>query len=140
MTRMARIVVAEDHPEMLEDLCALLAPHFEIVDAVQDGAALVAAALRERPDVIVSDLSIPILDGIGAAKRILAEQPDARIVIVTAHSDPAIVGRCLEAGAIGWVAKMVAASKLVPAVHAALRGERLVALEAVADTVRREDP
>ena len=136
---MARIVVAEDHPEMLEDLCALLAPDFEIVDAVQDGAALVGAVLRERPDVIVSDLSIPILDGLGAARRILEEQPDARIVFVTAHSDPAIMRRCLEAGAIGWVAKMVAASKLVPAVHAALRSEQFVALDAAGGTARRED-
>ena len=123
---------------MLEELCALLAPTFEIIDAVVDGVALVDAVLQKRPDVIVSDLSMPILDGLGAARRILAEQPDARIVFVTEHSDPAIWRRCLDTGAMGYVAKMVVASRLVPAVHAALRGKQFVALAGTDDREMHE--
>ena len=93
---------------------------------MQDGRALVSAAEQLSPDVIVTDISMPGLDGIAAATAILRRNPAARIVFVTVHGDPSLVERGLATGALGYVLKLAAGDELVPAVHAALRGERQV--------------
>jgi DNA-binding NarL/FixJ family response regulator len=111
-----RVLLADDHRETAELLCGLLEPEFEVIARVQDGLSLVDAAKRLSPDVIVSDISMPGLDGISAASAIL----------VTVHSDPMVAERGLETGALGYVLKRTAGDELVPAVHSALRGERHV--------------
>ena len=93
---------------------------------VMDGRALVDAATRLSPDVIVTDISMPALDGIDATALIRRSDPEARIVLVTVHSEPLLVQRGLEAGALGYVLKDSAGDELLTAVHAALRGERYV--------------
>lgn len=133
MTQMARIVIADDHPDMLEELCALLAPTFEIVGAVADGVALFDATVRVRPDAVVSDVAMPVMGGLAAAKLILRDVPDTRIVFVSALNDPSIAQRCLDVGGCGFVSKTAAGSDLIPAVQAALRGERLPAFRARRD-------
>jgi DNA-binding NarL/FixJ family response regulator len=125
MTR-ARVLLADDHRENSELLRSLLQPVFDVIGDVHDGLALVEAAEALAPDVIVSDISMPGLDGITAAVRILRRNPDARIVFVTVHGDPLLVERGLATGALGYVLKLVAGDELVPAVRAALRGERHV--------------
>jgi DNA-binding NarL/FixJ family response regulator len=119
-----RLLLAEDHLETAALLRDLLQVDFEVIEHVQDGATLVAAAERLRPDVIVSDVSMPGLDGIAAAEAIGHANPAARIVLVSVHGDPWTVVRGLEAGALGYVLKVAAGEDLVPAVQAALRGER----------------
>jgi DNA-binding NarL/FixJ family response regulator len=119
-----RVLVADDHAGNIQLLRSLLEADFEVVGAVQNGHALVGAAENLSPDVIVSDIGMPGLDGIEAAKRILCQNPAARIVFVTVHDEPEMVRRSLAIGAFGYVLKMVAAEELVPAVRAALRGER----------------
>ena len=121
-----RLLVADDHKETADLLCALLQSEFEVIAQVQDGHSLVTAAERLSPDVIVSDISMPGLDGISAASAILRSNPAARIVLVTVHSDPMVAQRGLETGALGYVLKRTAGDELVPAVHSALRGERHV--------------
>ena len=121
-----RLLLADDHAGTAELLRGLLEPEFDVIALVQDGLALVTAAERLSPDVIVSDISMPGLDGISAAAAILRRNPAARIVFVTVHTDPILVKRGFEAGALGYVAKSAAGEELVPAVHAALRGERHV--------------
>lgn len=121
-----RVLLADDHRETAELLRGLLTPEFEVIEQVQDGLALVVAAARLSPDVIVSDISMPGLDGISAASAILRSNPAARIVLVTVHSDPMVAQRGLETGALGYVLKRTAGDELVPAVHSALRGERHV--------------
>jgi DNA-binding NarL/FixJ family response regulator len=101
-----------------------LQTEFDVVASVGDGRALVEAAGRLSPDAIVTDVSMPGVDGIEAARRILARDPSARVVFVTIHTDPTLIEQGLAVGGLGYVPKVTAGEELVPAVWAALRGER----------------
>ena len=122
----ARVLLADDHPVVAEDLRALLESEFDIIATVGDGYGLVAAAETLTPDVIVTDIAMPGLDGMAAAGEILRRNPRARIVFVTVHNDSAMVQKALATGALGYVLKLTAGDELVPATHAALRGERYI--------------
>src|SRR5262245_55703863 len=121
-----RVLLADDHEAIAEQLRGVLEADFEVVATVTDGGALIAAAEALRPDAIVTDIVMPGLDGIAAAAAILRHNPDARIVFVTVYGDAALVRRGLDAGGLGYVLKLAAGDDLLPAVHAALRGERHV--------------
>jgi len=120
----ARVILADDHPEVVEDIRALVEPEFEVVATVGDGNALVAAAETIGFDVIVTDIAMPGLNGIAAAAEILRNNPAARIVFVTIHDQPELVEKGLATGALGYVLKLRAGDDLVPAIHAVLRGQR----------------
>jgi DNA-binding NarL/FixJ family response regulator len=122
----ARVLLAEDHPAVAEDLRALLTSEFDVIATVGDGYGLVAAADTLTPDVIVTDIAMPGLDGMAAAGEILQRNPRARIVFVTVHNDAELVQKALATGVLGYVLKPTAGDELVPATHAALRGERYV--------------
>jgi DNA-binding NarL/FixJ family response regulator len=121
-----RVLVADDHPAVAEGLRAVLEPEFDVIATVDDGHALVAAAATLTPDVIVTDIAMPGLDGIAAAGEILRRQPRARIVFVTVHDDAELVQKGLAIGALGYVLKLTAGEELVPAIHAALQGKQYV--------------
>jgi DNA-binding NarL/FixJ family response regulator len=132
MMNRPRVLLAEDHQAAAEQLRSVLETAFEVVAVVTDGVALVEAAQALRSDAIVTDIAMAVLDGIAATTSILQQNPDARIVFVTVHGEAAIVQRGLAAGALGYVLKQAAGEDLVPAVHAALRGQRYVSLAASA--------
>ena len=121
-----RLLLADDHKETAELLRGLLEQEFDVIAQVQDGFALLSAVERLSPDVIVSDISMPGLDGISAATQIVRRNPAARIVFVTVHCDPLLAERGFEAGALGYVMKRAAGDELILAVRSALRGERHV--------------
>ena len=121
-----RVLLADDHAETAEQLGELLRAHFDVVATVEDGLALLSASTIFAPDVIVTDIAMPGLDGIEATRLIRRDHPTARVVFVTVHSEPALVDRCLAAGGLGYVLKDAAGEDLVAAVEAALRGERFV--------------
>jgi DNA-binding NarL/FixJ family response regulator len=125
-----RIVLAEDHAEMAEQLRSLLAAEFDVVAVVGDGQALLRAVEAAQPDVVVSDSVMPEMDGIAATAALLAKQPSVRVVVVTVHDEPELVERGQAAGALGFVSKHRAGYDLIPAVKAALRGERYVSRRA----------
>ena len=125
-----RVVLADDHAAVAALLRGLLEPEFEVVATAGDGNALVAAVAAHRPDAIVTDVAMPGLDGIGAARLIRAWDPDARIVLVTVHQDTGLVARGLATGALAFVAKVDAGEDLARAVRAALRGEQFVSSRA----------
>jgi DNA-binding NarL/FixJ family response regulator len=123
-----RVLLAEDHPGVAEQLRRLLEPEFEVVATVCDGAALLAAEDQVRPDVVVTDIMMPVLDGITATVALLARRPGTRVVLVTVHDDSELAERGYAAGALACVLKLTAADELVPAVRTAIRGERHVSL------------
>ena len=127
----SRLLLADDHLGTAELLRVLLQSEFEVIAQVRDGSALVEAARRLHPDVIVSDISMPVVDGITAAGQILRDDPDARIVFVTVHCEPILIQRGLATGALGYVLKRTAGDELIPAVRSALRGERHVSHESL---------
>jgi DNA-binding NarL/FixJ family response regulator len=121
-----RLLLADDHHRTAELLAELLAPEFDVVAQVHDGLALLAAVEALAPDVIVSDISMPGLDGIAATASIIQKHPAARIVLITFSDNPLLEERGYKAGALGHVMKSDAAEQLIPAVRSALRGERHV--------------
>ena len=120
------MLLADDHAETADQLHNLLQPDFAVLAVVMDGRALVSAAARLAPDVIVTDISMPGFDGIAACALIRRANPDARVVLVTVHAEPELVEAGFTAGALGYVLKDAAGEDLVAAVHAALAGERYV--------------
>jgi DNA-binding NarL/FixJ family response regulator len=117
-----RILLADDHAPTLESVRAGLAPHYEIAGSVADGRALVEAALRLKPDLIVMDITMPHLSGILAARQIKTSLPGIKLLFVTMHSSSEYVRAALEAGGTGYVLKSAAREELLDAVRSVLRG------------------
>jgi DNA-binding NarL/FixJ family response regulator len=124
--RRARVLLADDHEAFLEVETRLLKPEFEVVETVRDGRAAVEAAARLAPDVVVLDISMPVLDGIEAIRLLRAAGARAKFVFLTVHSDEDYVRAALAAGAVGYVIKSRLASDLLPALREALAGRRFI--------------
>ena len=125
--RRARILIADDHQLVVEGLRKLLEDEFEVVGTVDNGHALLAAAGRLKPDVILVDVSMPLLNGIDACARLRGLVPSSRVVVLTMHADRSYAAEAFKAGAAGYVLKRSATSELVRAIHTVLRGQRYVA-------------
>jgi DNA-binding NarL/FixJ family response regulator len=120
------ILLADDHGEFLAAVVRHLEPHFDIVRTVGNGQMLLDAAARLAPDVIVLDISMPVMNGIEAAKRLKAAGSRAKIVFLTVHTDPDYVRAALGSGALGYVVKSELASDLLPCLREALRDHSFV--------------
>lgn len=121
-----RVLLADDHRIVLEGLRGLLAEDFELVGMAANGMELVELAKSIRPDVIVADISMPLLNGIDAVKKLRMEGVRSPVVFLTMHPDVVYASRALEAGASGYVLKHGASDELVKAIQAALRGRTFV--------------
>src|SRR5262245_42090936 len=109
---------------MAAELKELLMADHDIVEVVTDGASLIESARRHQPDVIVSDIAMPGINGLAAAKTLVTRRPDVRIVLVTVHDSRAVIRKALDCGARGYVLKSDAGDELVAAVRVALEGGR----------------
>jgi DNA-binding NarL/FixJ family response regulator len=118
----ARIVIADDHLLTLEGIRSVLEPHHTILGVAADGRALVERALELKPDLIVADVTMPLLNGIDAALRIKERLPQTKFLFVTMHVNPAYLEAALQAGCSGYVLKTAAREELLAAVAAVLRG------------------
>jgi len=121
-----RILLADDHKIVTEGLKGLLEPEFELVGTVEDGRALLAAAEKLRPDVIVVDISMPLLNGIDSVRQIKKAHDEIKIVFLTTHPDVTYAISAFEAGASGYVLKHSAPTELVTAIRSALNGKTFV--------------
>jgi len=142
MTGRPRVLLADDHRMFVEGLRSLLAEEFDLVEIVEDGVALIEAAKRLRPDVIIADITMPRLNGIEALIQLRAELPDVRVVFLTMHRDAAYARRAVAAGAMGFVLKHSAVNELLFALHAALEGRTFITPALTADVLRamEKDP
>lgn len=120
------MLLADDHRIVVEGLKAILVDEFDLAGVVGDGRALVEAARALRPDVIVADVTMPLLNGIEALEVLAQDEPKIPLVFLTMHRDLAYARRALEAGAAGYVLKHAAPDELVQAVRAALDGGTFV--------------
>ena len=121
-----RILVADDHPIVFNGLRQILEPEYEIVGEVQDGGTLVAAAAELRPDVVVSDITMPVLDGIEAIRKIRAADMGVQFIVLTMHTDAAHLNAALRAGASAFVLKSSAGHELLTAIGEVLSGRTFV--------------
>jgi DNA-binding NarL/FixJ family response regulator len=117
-----RVLLADDHPNLLEILQSILEPTFEVVGKVRDGKSLLEAATKLNPDVIITDISMPIVNGIEAVKILTETGCRSKVIVSTIHADHEFVRACFEAGASGYVAKTRMTFDLLDAVQAALSG------------------
>jgi len=116
-----RVLLADDHPLVLTGLRALLETECEVVGAVSDGRSLVESALLLRPDVIVVDIGLPVLNGMDAARQIKKDLPDTKILFLTMHGNLEYLKSALAAGASGYVLKTSAREELLGAVQDVVR-------------------
>jgi DNA-binding NarL/FixJ family response regulator len=114
-----RVLLADDHRMFLAGLRKLLEPMFDVVDAVEDGRALLAAAAKWKPDVIVADISMPLLNGIDAARALAAEGCEAKLIFLTMHGDALYLRQARTAGATDYILKRDAPDKLLAAIRKA---------------------
>ena len=121
-----RLLLADDHPSFLEATSALLRTQFEVVVTATDGASLVLEALRVRPDVIVTDITMPVMSGIDAAHELRKFALSVKLVFLTIHSEEQFVEACVAEGALGYVVKSHMKTDLIPAIKAALIGDSYI--------------
>jgi NarL family two-component system response regulator LiaR len=120
-----RVLVADDHAIVRKGICALLAtePDIEVVGEAKDGREAIAGAEKLRPDVILMDLVMPSMDGLEAIRRIVASQPEARVLVLTSFAGDDKVFPAVRAGALGYLLKDSGPEDLVQAIHQVYRGE-----------------
>jgi DNA-binding NarL/FixJ family response regulator len=126
MTSRPRVLVADDHPAMLESLVRLLSKDFEVVASVADGLAVVAGAARLEPDLLVLDIAMPGLNGIAAATRLKESGSTAKVVFVTNLHDREFVEGSQALGEVGFVVKDRLVADLLPAIRMVLAGQSFV--------------
>ena len=117
-----RVVIADDHAEMLDEVRKLLKNDYDIVAAVEDGAKLVDAALKHKPDLIITDISMPTMNGFEAAARIRGLGLETSIIFLTVQSTSPYVRKARALGANGYVLKVYASEQLPHAVSQVLQG------------------
>ena len=126
LTIVPRILLADDQREILAMVNSILSTEFTVVGIAEDGMHAVDLAMNLQPDILVLDISMPLVNGIEAACRLRERASQVRIIFLTVHSDPEFVEAALGAGAFGYVLKAFVAAELVPAIWAAVHGETFI--------------
>jgi DNA-binding NarL/FixJ family response regulator len=117
-----RLILADDHTMVVEALKHLLEPEFDIIATVSDGRALVKSAAELKPDVVVVDIGMPLLNGLDAGQQLKAACPDIKVIYLTQHRDARYVAEAFKRHASGFLPKSSAASELTIAIREALQG------------------
>jgi DNA-binding NarL/FixJ family response regulator len=120
--RLERVVLADDHTLVLEAFCNLLSPDVDIVGTAADGRELIKIVRKLEPDIVVTDISMPNLNGVDACIKLLKLAPDTKIIFLTVLDDPDVVEEVIRAGAKGYLLKSSASSELLQAIKAVAAG------------------
>lgn len=121
-----RVLLADHHPIVIEGLRRVLAPEFEIAGEVKDGRALVAAVETLQPDIIIAEISMPLLNGIEAVRQIRKMNRKVKIIFLTMHPDVNFAAEALRAGCSAYILKSSSVAEIREAVRQALRGRSYV--------------
>lgn len=121
-----RVVLADDHREVIAQIRGILGDEFEIVEAAENGQRAVSAVLESDPDVFVTDISMPVLNGLQAARRVQNANPRVKIIFVTIHEDRDFIAAAFSAGATAYVTKRRLSTDLIFAIQEALKGHTFV--------------
>lgn len=121
-----RVMLADDHEVLLDAFRAYLGIECEIVGTVRDGGELLDQAQRLRPDIVVTDISMPNLNGLDAAEALRKILPDVKIIFLTVSEDPALARKAIAAGCSGYLLKKGGGKELLQAIHLAARGRRYI--------------
>jgi DNA-binding NarL/FixJ family response regulator len=136
-----RVLLADDHRLLREAFARVLEPECDVVGAVADGRAAVEAAQRLRPEIVVLDIAMPLLNGLDAARQMKRVVPDVKVIFLTMHDDPDVAAEAFRAGASGYLVKNSAASELLQAIREVAQGRSYVtplATKALVDSIRQE--
>jgi DNA-binding NarL/FixJ family response regulator len=139
----ARILLADDHTMMAEALRHLLQAEFDVVGTVSDGRALLKAAAELRPDLVVVDIAMPLLNGLDAWEQLKTQQPGMKVIFLTQHREPQYAAEAFRRNASGYLLKDSAASELTTAIREALKGRWYVSpsiAKDMLDDVLHPDP
>ena len=140
MTR-PRILLADDHRLLREAFAQLLQPECDVVGAVGDGRALLAAAQELQPDIVVLDIAMPLLNGLDAARQLKGMMPNVKVIFLTMSEDADVAAEAIRTGASGYLLKNSAASELLQAIREASQGRLYVtplATQGLLSTIRRD--
>lgn len=121
-----RVLLADDNKKILAQVSMLLEPEFDVIRAVANGAELVNSALELKPDVCITDISMPVLNGIEAARSISDKVSNVKTIILTVHEDPDYLEATLVAGADGYVVKSRMVTDLARAIRDVVAGKRFI--------------
>jgi len=142
MPNPSRILIADDH-NLVAELCKrLLETEFDVIGVVSDGRALVRAASERKPDVIVVDIAMPVLNGLDAGRQVKKMLPDVKLVYLTMNPAPEVAAEAFRRGASGYLLKTCASAEMVNAVREVLRGKTYLSSSLSRDTIdflRRQD-
>jgi DNA-binding NarL/FixJ family response regulator len=119
----SRLLIADDHVIFADALKVYLEKKYLVVGVVADGRALINAALSLKPDAVVADMAMPVLNGLDAARRIKEQAPNMKFIFLTMRDDPNLAAAALDLGPIGFVLKHSAGPELLEAIDSVLRGE-----------------
>jgi DNA-binding NarL/FixJ family response regulator len=125
--RRPSVLIADDHTIVAEGLVKLLSRRFNVIGTVADGTALIEAAERQRPDIIVADLNMPSIGGLEALERLKQRGVASKFVILTMHKDASVAAKAMRAGASAFLLKHSAGSELIGAIDQVLNGGTYIA-------------
>lgn len=134
-----RILVADDHKLVLERVVSALGATYEVIGRVNNGKDLVTEAQRLQPDLIITDVAMPILNGIEAARKLRQNGSCSKLIFLTVHRESAFVRACFEEGGLGYVTKSSLGTDLIPAIREALAGNRYIS-PSLARSLSGKDP
>src|ERR1700729_904342 len=112
-----RLLIADDHAIFAEALSVYLEKMFNVIGVVADGRAMLEASIKLRPDLIVADVSMPFLNGLDAARRIMEQTPNVKFVFLTMHDDPNLAAAALELGPVAFVLKCSGGLELLKSIE-----------------------
>lgn len=139
MSKKITVLICDDHALFREGVKTILnsQPEFEVVAEAEDGKEGVDLAIRLQPDVVLMDISMPVLKGFDATRRIKKARPDVKVLILSVYDDEDLVARCLDAGASGYVLKDSPPPQLIYAIQAVSRGQQYMSPRVLTTVVRQ---